>query len=84
MAYQPLHIGCFTSWDIKVYLGPVWPENVHIIVTRIQDGLAALDLLFKPRDEFFAFPHLFASPDRRICNASAIKQLFIRDVAKVC
>ena len=53
-------------------------------MTRIQDGLAALNLLIKPLDEFFAFPHLFASPDRRICNAPAIQQLFIRDVAKIC
>jgi hypothetical protein len=53
-------------------------------MTKIQGGLATLDLGINPVDQFLALFHVFAAPDRRICDASAIKQFFLRDVAKVC
>ena len=53
-------------------------------MTRVQGGLATLDLGINPVDKFLALFHVFASPDRRIYDASAIQQLFLRDVAKVC
>ena len=53
-------------------------------MTEVQGGLATLDLGINPVDQFLALFHVFASPDRRIYDASAIQQLFLRDVAKVC
>lgn len=53
-------------------------------MTRIQDGLAALALGINPVDQILASLYVFASPDGRICDASAIQQFFLRDVAKVC
>jgi hypothetical protein len=53
-------------------------------MTRIKVGLAALDLCIEPLDQLLASVHVFASPDGRICDSSAIQQFFLRDVAKVC
>lgn len=53
-------------------------------MTRIQGGLATLDLGINPVDQFLALFHVFAPPNGRICNASTIQQFFFRNVAKVC
>ena len=53
-------------------------------MTRIQCGLAALNLCIEPLDQYLALFHVFAATDGPVCEPPAIQQLFLRDVAKVC
>ena len=53
-------------------------------MTKIQCGLAVLDLCIEPLDQLLALFHVFAATDGPICKPPAIQQRFPRDVAKVC